>query len=158
MTRKYAFPRKDCVYFQTAEPRKREEEEKRHLKDGFPANLEYFKLNFLDPTEIQMGRQFASILPVLWIMAGSKGALPDAPAPHAPWLIPVDCPFVVLMQEKRFKEFHRHIEGRDDLTHVFIVTNSRDTYHNLREEVDAPYVVQLYKDYLENFKINFGKD
>lgn len=135
-----------------------EEEEKRPLKDGFPANLEYFKLDFLDPTEVQMGRQFAAILPVLWMMAGARGPLPDAPDPHAPWLIPADCPFAVLIQEKRFKEFHRHIEGRDDLTHVFIVTNSSSTYHNLREEIEGPQVVQLYKDYLQNFKINYGKD
>ena len=135
-----------------------EEEERRPLKDGFPANLEYFKLDFLDPTEVQMGRQFAAILPVLWMMAGARGPLPDAPDSHAHWLIPTDCPFAVLIQERRFKDFHRHIEGRVDLTHIFIVTDSRDTYHRLREEVNAPNVVQLYKDYLENFKINFGKD
>lgn len=135
-----------------------EEEEKRPLKDGFPANLEYFKLDFLDPTEVQMGRQFAAILPVLWMMAGARGPLPDAPDPHASWMIPADCPFAVLIQERRFKDFHRHIEGRDDLTHVFIVTNSRDTFHNLREEIKGPHVVQLYRDYLQNFKINTGKD
>lgn len=135
-----------------------EEEEKRPLKDGFSANLEYFKLDFLDPTEVQMGRQFAAILPILWMMAGARGPLPDAPDPHAPWLIPADCPFAVLIQERRFKEFHRHIEGRDDLTHVFIVTNSCSTYHNLREEIEGPHVVQLYRDYLQNFKINYGKD
>lgn len=128
------------------------------MSDGFPTNLEYFKLDFLDPTEVQMGRQFAAILPVLWMIAGSRGPLPDAPDPHAPWLIPADCPFAVLIQEKRFKEFHRHIEGRGDLTHVFIVTNSSSTYHNLREEIEGPQVVQLYRDYLQNFKINYGKD
>lgn len=134
-----------------------EEEEKRPLTEGFPANLEYFKLDFLDPAEIQMGRQFAAILPVLWMMAGSRGSLPDAPDAHAPWLIPTDCPFAVLIQEQRFKEFHRHIEKRRDLTHVFIVTNSSSTYHNLKEELEIPHVVQLYKDYLQNFKINFSK-
>lgn len=135
-----------------------DEEEKRPLKDGFPANLEYFKLDFLNPTEIQMGRQFAAILPILWMIAGARGPLPDTPAAHAHWLIPADCPFAVLIQEKRFKNFHRHIEGRDGLTHVFIVTNSSSTYHNLREEIKVPHVVQLYRDYLQNFKLNYGKD
>jgi len=135
-----------------------EEEEKRPMKDGFPANLEYFKLDFLDPAEVQMGRQFAAILPVLWMMAGARGPLPNAPDPHASWLIPADCSFAVLIQERRFKEFHRKIEGRNDLTHVFIVTNSNSTYHNLWEELEVSHVVQLYKDYLQNFKINYGKD
>ena len=130
------------------------EEEKRPLAAGFPANLDYFKLDFLQPTEVQMGRQFAAILPILWMMAGAKGKRPEPPAPSAPWLIPPDCPFAVLMHETRFKDFHRHLIKRPDLTHVFIVTHSRDTYHKLREEIDAPEVVQLYRDYLKNFRIN----
>lgn len=135
-----------------------EEIEKRPLADGFAVNLAYFKLDFLDPNDVQMGRQFAAILPVLWMMAGSKGARPQPPGSHAPWLIPEGCPFAVLLHEARFKDFHRHIEGRDDLTHIFIVTNAREVYHKLREEIDAPHVVQLYKDYLENFKINLKQD
>jgi adenine-specific DNA-methyltransferase len=135
-----------------------EEEEKRPLAQGFPANLEYFRLDFLDPDDVRMGRQFAAILPILWMMAGAKGQRPEPPVPSAPWLIPADCPFAVLMQETRFKDFHRHIHKRADLTHVFIVTNSRETYYKLREEIDAPEVIQLYRDYLENFKINLFKD
>ena len=44
------------------------------------------------------------------------------------------------------------------LTHAFIVTNSDDVFFKLREEIDVPNVVQLYKDYLENFKINLRRD
>lgn len=127
------------------------------MTDGFAANLEYFKLDFLDPQEIQMGRQFAAILPILWMMAGSRGPRPAAPDAHAPWLLPDGCPFVVLMQETRFKEFVRHVESRADLTHVFIVTNSQDTVYKLRHEWPELRVVQLYKDYLENFRINLSE-
>jgi adenine-specific DNA-methyltransferase len=127
------------------------------MADGFAANLEYFRLDFLDPQEIQMGRQFSAILPILWMMAGSRGARPDAPNARAPWLLPDGCPFVVLMQETRFKEFVRHVESRADLTHVFIVTNSQDTVYKLRREWPQLRVVQLYKDYLENFRINLSE-
>lgn len=133
------------------------EEEKRSLADGHPTNLEYFRLDFLDPQEIQMGRQFSAILPILWMMAGSRGSRPDAPNARAPWLLPDGCPFVVLMQETRFKEFVRHVESRTDLTHVFIVTNSQDTVYKLRREWPQLRVVQLYKDYLENFRINLSE-
>jgi adenine-specific DNA-methyltransferase len=127
------------------------------MADGFATNLEYFRLDFLDPQEIQMGRQFSAILPILWMMAGSRGPRPDAPDAHAPWLLPDGCPFVVLMQETRFKEFVRHVESRSDLTHVFIVTNSQDTVYKLRHEWPELHVVQLYKDYLENFRINLSE-
>jgi adenine-specific DNA-methyltransferase len=133
------------------------EDEKRPLAEGFAANVTYFKLDFLDPTEVQLGKQFKAILPILWMMAGSIGSVPAAPAANAPWLIPENSPFAVLLHDSRFKDFRRHITGRQ-LTHVFIVTNSRDAYWKLREELGAKHVVQLYKDYLDNFKINLVQD
>ena len=133
------------------------EDQKRPFAEGFATNVDYFRLDFLDPQEIQMGRQFSAILPILWMMAGARGPRPDAPDAHAPWLLPEGCPFVVLMQETRFKEFVRHVEIRSDLTHVFIVTNSQDTVYKLRREWPELRVVQLYKDYLENFRINLSE-
>jgi len=134
------------------------EDEKRPLADGFPVNLDYFRLDFLDPQEVQMGRQFAAILPILWMMAGARGPRPQAPDAHAPWLLPAGCPFAVLMQETRFKDFVRHVADRADLTHVFVVTNSQDTVYKLRHEWPTLRVVQLYKDYLENFRINLSEN
>ena len=143
---------------ETLGPQVVSEDEKCPLADGFAANLEYFRLDFLDPQEIQMGRQFAAILPLLWMMAGARGQRPAAPDPHAPWLVPANCPFAVLMQETRFKDFVRHVDGRTDITHVFVVTNSQDTVYKLRHEWPALRVVQLYKDYLENFRINISEN
>lgn len=138
-------------------PQEVAEDEKRPMAQGFAANLEYFRLDFLDPQEIQMGRQFAAVLPILWMMAGARGPRPTAPDAHAPWLLPDGCAFVVLMHETRFKDFARHVESRTDLTHVFIVTNSQDTVYKLRREWPDLRVVQLYKDYLENFRINLSE-
>jgi len=134
------------------------ENERRPLAEGFATNLDYFRLDFLDPLEVQMGRQFAAILPILWMMAGARGPRPNAPDAHAPWLLPSGCHFAVLMQETRFKDFVRHVESRADLTHVFVVTNSRNTVYKLRHEWPALRVVQLYKDYLENFRINLSEN
>lgn len=143
---------------ETLGPQEVSEDEKRPMADGFAANLEYFRLDFLDPQEIQMGRQFAAILPILWMMAGARGSRPAAPDPHAPWLVPTGCPFAVLMVETRFKDFVRRVSERTDITHVFVVTNSQDTLYRLRYEWPTLRVVQLYKDYLENFRINLSEN
>jgi adenine-specific DNA-methyltransferase len=122
---------------------------------GFAANLAYFKLEFLEPTEVAMGRQFAAILPVLWMMAGAQGPRPQAPDPHAHWLIPVGCPFAVLLRETRFREFLAKIETRADLTHLFLVTNSESAFHDMHAALPQGLTaIQLYKNYLDNFKIN----
>lgn len=131
------------------------EEEKRPMTEGFAANLAYFKLEFLEPTEVAMGRQFAAILPVLWMMAGARGPRPEAPDAHAHWLIPGGCPFAVLLRETRFREFLARIETRADLTHLFLVTNSEAAFHDMRAALpEGLTAIQLYKNYLDNFKIN----
>lgn len=105
-----------------------------------------------------MGRQFAAILPILWMMAGAKGPLLEAPDPHAPWLIPTDCPFAVLLRESRFREFLAKIAIRADLAHVFLVTHSESAFHDMRDALPEGLVaVQLYKNYLDNFKINIPR-
>ncbi len=131
------------------------EDDKRPLAAGFPANLDYFKLDFLQPAEVAMGQQFAAILPILWMKAGAVGPCPEPPAPQAHWLIPVDCPFVVLMRESRFREFLAKVGGREDLTHVYLVTNSDSAFHDMLAEFpDHLEIIQLYKSYLDNFRIN----
>jgi hypothetical protein len=129
------------------------EEEKLPMKNGFSANLEYFKLEFLDPHEVEMGRQFAAILPILWLMAGAKGPRPYSTG-DVPYLIPAGNPFAVLLDEAHFRPFKALIEPRPDLTHIFLVTDSEDAFFDMKAEIDAPNVIMLYKSYLQNFKIN----
>jgi adenine-specific DNA-methyltransferase len=59
------------------------------------------------------------------------------------------------MREGRFREFLAKIESRADLTHVFLVTNSDSAFHDMQGDLPEHIVaVQLYKNYLDNFKIN----
>jgi adenine-specific DNA-methyltransferase len=55
------------------------EEEKRPMREGFPTNLEYFKLEFLEKDEVALRRQFHEILPLLWLRAGAVGPRPVLP-------------------------------------------------------------------------------
>jgi len=133
-----------------------QEEEKRPMQDGFPANLEYFKLHFLDKDRVALGRQFREILPLLWLRAGAVGARPvlpdDEPVPSM--LIPPGSPFAVLVDETCFADFQAALSKRSDITHVYLVTDSVEAYQEMAAEMAAPHVIQLYRDYLENFAIN----
>lgn len=130
------------------------ENEKRPLSAGFEANLAYFKLDFLRPDEVQLGRQFAALVPILWLMAGTKGACPDADD-SKPFFIPERCPFAVLLDEHCFLSFKQLLQTRPDISHVFLVTHSEEGFFSMRDELDAGLqVTQLYKNYLDRFKIN----
>lgn len=134
------------------------EEEKRPIKDGFAANLEYFRLEFLDKDRVALGRQFREILPLLWLRAGAIGSRPELPDNETipPMLICDTNRFAVLIDETHFADFLVALENKDKLTHVFLVTDSEEAFQEMASEIKAPHVIQLYRDYLENFAINKG--
>lgn len=129
------------------------EAEKKPFAAGFNANLDYFRLEFLEPNEVALGRQFLSILSILWMMAGAKGPIPNVTGDES-YIIPDKCSFGVLLRESKFREFASLINAREDVTHVFIVTNSDDAFFDMKSELKAPEVIMLYKNYLKNFEIN----
>jgi adenine-specific DNA-methyltransferase len=128
------------------------DEEKRLFSEGFQANLDYFKLDFLEPNEVAMGLQLESILPVLWMMSGSKGEIPTIEG-NPPYIISESNTFAILLKEQRFAEFASQVNDLEDLNHVFIVTNSEDAFFEMKAELKVPNVVMLYKNYLKNFEL-----
>lgn len=129
------------------------EDEVRPLADGFDENLQYFRLDFLDPLNVELGRELSQLVPILWTMSGSKGSLPKVNGSE-PYLIPEAAPFSILIQETRFAEFRERLAGREDISHVFIVTDNVDSFHTMKEEIGHQRVIQLYSNYLNNFRIN----
>jgi adenine-specific DNA-methyltransferase len=136
------------------------EEEKRPISSGFLANLEYFKLEFLDKDHVALKRRFKEILPLLWLKAGAIGVRPELPerASEPEIFNPTGTSFAVLLDEKRFSQFLKALRGRNELTHVFIVTDADDAFKEMAADVSelirSVTIVQLYRDYLENFMIN----
>jgi adenine-specific DNA-methyltransferase len=132
------------------------EVEKSPMRMGFDANLEYFKLDFLEKDWVALGRQFGEILPLLWLKAGAAGTRPELPkrSKNPAMLIPDQNPFAVLLNENHFAKFCNKLAKRKDVTHVFIVTDSEDAFREMAIQLDVPNVIQLYRDYLENFMIN----
>ncbi|WP_295435782.1 site-specific DNA-methyltransferase [uncultured Thiodictyon sp.] len=140
------------------------EEEKRPLADGFAANLAYFKLEFLDQDRVALKRAFREILPLLWLKAGAIGPRPAfARGESEPvFFAPPGNPFAVLLDEAGLKALLGALSGRSGLRCVFIVTDSADAFKDLSAEAmevlgqGSPglEMVQLYRDYLDNFLIN----
>ena len=124
------------------------------MADGFQENAQYLTLAFLDPAEVKRGESYEAILPILWMMAGASGDL-ELTRGGGKHHFPKGCPFCVLLQEAHFADFGARLAKRADITHVFLVTNSVETFHEMAERVGkGRRCIQLYKSYLDNFKIN----
>ena len=72
-------------------------------------------------------------------------------------LLPELNPFAVLLDETRFADFQTALAARENISHIFLVTDSQEAFQEMAAQVDAPNVIQLYRDYLENFAINRGE-
>jgi len=126
----------------------------RQMKDGFEENAQYLRLDFLDPTEVKRGENYGAILPILWMMAGASGEL-ELSKGAGKHHFPKGCPFCVLLREDYFKEFAAKLADRPNITHVFLVTDSVEAFHEMASQISKDKrCVQLYKSYLDNFKIN----
>jgi adenine-specific DNA-methyltransferase len=124
------------------------------LSDGFLENLEYFRVDFLDPAEVARGDAFQAILPILWMKAGCQGERADSKGSQ-PWLIPKHSSFAVLIKEREFRAFREKLAERNDINWIFIVTDSEENFALMRRMLGRNVeCVQLYKSYLENFRLN----
>ncbi|HMR98103.1 MAG TPA: site-specific DNA-methyltransferase [Anaerolineales bacterium] len=126
----------------------------RKMKEGFEENIEYFRLDFLDPHEVAVGEKFEAIAPILWLMAGAQGKRENDKGEKG-WFIPKGSPFAVLIDEHAFNQFKKAIAKRTDLTHIFLVTDSIEGYRSMIAQLpEGVKTKMLYKSYLDNFKIN----
>lgn len=130
----------------------------RAMADGFKANAAFFKLGFLDKNAVALGRQFKELLPVLWMKTGCVGLCPKLEEESLPsMLILPQNAFAVLIDEYAFPEFMAKVNDEDRIKQVFIVTDSTSGYREMISHLSIKKSHQLYRDYLDNFRINTGR-
>ena len=128
------------------------------MAEGFKANAAFFKLGFLDKTRVALGAQFKELLPVLWMKANAVGCCPIIEGEILPdMLVLPQNHFAVLLEELSFKEFSEELEKYPEIGTVFIVTDSVNAYREMIRNMNGKQTYQLYRDYLDNFRINTGR-
>lgn len=125
-----------------------------HMADGFKANAAFFKLGFLDKNAVALGRQFKEMLPTLWMKAGAHGACPDIGETVPEMLILPENRMAVLVDERAYMAFSEKLDEHPEIETVFIVTDSESGYRDMISGLDVKASYQLYRDYLDNFRIN----
>ena len=128
------------------------------MAEGFKANAAYFKLGFLDKTSVALGRQFRQMIPTLWMKAGSHGPCPDLQDGTVPqMMICRENRFAVLNDETAYASFAESVNAIPEIETVYIVTDSNAGYREMIAGLKAENTYQLYRDYLDNFRINVGR-
>ncbi len=124
----------------------------RPMSDGFPANVEYFKLGFLDKDSVSLGAQFREILPLLWLKAGAIGERPELDGEdEPPMLVLPKNDFAVLLAETYFPQFITEMENVGEIHTIYFVTDSEDVFRSMSAHFGQANTYQLYRDYIDNF-------
>lgn len=124
------------------------------MSDGFKANVAFFKLGFLDKTAVALGRQLAELIPVLWLKAGAHGPCPELKDCNATMMIQPENRFAILIDEKQFSTFEEELQKYPKIQTIYFVTDSDPGYREMIKGYADKDTYQLYRDYLDNFRIN----
>lgn len=128
------------------------------MSEGFRANVKYFKLSFLNKTSVALGRQFKELLPVLWMKGNAIGKCPELETDEIPAMLILPAnKMAVLNDEIYYAEFDEELKKHTEIETVFIVTDSESAYREMIRHYDGKDCYQLYRDYLDNFRINTGR-
>ena len=129
------------------------------MANGFKANAAYFKLGFLDKNAVALGRQFKEMLPTLWMKAGAHGRCPSLESEEISKVIVLpENRFAVLTEENAFPELEEALTNHKEIDTVYIVTDYEAGYCAMVKNLNVENTYQLYRDYLDNFRINTGRN
>ncbi len=136
------------------------------MADGFKANAVFFKLGFLEKTSVQLGRQFKEMLPMLWLKAGGWGKCPTAEVVSTGsttgsslprYIILPENRFAVLIDENYFSEFAEKVHEKPEIQTAYLITDFEKGFKAMTNSLNIGKTYQLYRDYLDNFRINIER-
>jgi len=129
------------------------------IGEGFKSNVVFYKLGFLDKNEIALGRSFFDLMSILWMKAGSVGKCPEfEKTDRIPDMVILrKNHFAVLANERYYLQFQEEVNQCLEIDTIYIVTDSENGYREMISGLNTENTYQLYRDYLDNFKINIGR-
>lgn len=125
------------------------------MADGFAANAAYYKLTFLDKEKVSLGTQLEKLLPILWMKAGAHGVCPTHVEDE--YTVFAENKMAILNDEFAIDELKAALQDKSEVETVYIIDDSEENYRTLAASLHVRQTYQLYRDYLDNFKINIEK-
>ncbi len=102
--------------------------------------------------------QFKELLSTLWMKAGAIGKYPTTDATVPKMLILPKNKMAILNDENCFKEFAEKLTQYPEIDIVYLVTDYESSFVSMTQSLKNKKTYQLYRDYLDNFRINAGRN
>lgn len=125
------------------------------MSEGFAANAAYYKLTFLDKDKVSLGAQLDELLPILWMKAGAHGVCPTHV--EGEYMVFAENKMAILNEEYAIDDLKAALHDKPEVETVYIIDDSEENYRALAASLNVRQTYQLYRDYLDNFKINIER-
>jgi len=128
------------------------------MAEGFEENVQFMKLTYQDPVDVELDNAFTAIAPLLWMRAGGQGDMIQrlADVDDVPVSFDYTDRYAVLFDADRWREFIEVLPAT--VTTVFVVTDSASMFAGVAEALPSGVEpVRLYENYLSTFAINRGE-
>ena len=127
------------------------------MAEGFKANAAFFKLGFLEPSPVALGRKFGEMLPLLWLKAGAHGACPNAKKLEGMLVLPEN-KMAVLADEWELAAFKKQVKAAKTIETIYLVTDYEPSFRSMAKAFPGKTVIALYRDYLDHFRLNISRN
>lgn len=128
------------------------------MKNGFKANAAFFQLGFLDKTSVELGMCFNEMLPILWLKAGAIGSCPTVDDENIPEMVILpENKMAIMLNENSFSTFSEIVNETPEIETVFLATDYEVNYRSMVKNLIVAHSYQLYRDYLDHFRLNRGR-
>jgi adenine-specific DNA-methyltransferase len=123
----------------------------RPISAGFAENVEFFRLDYRDPDELDLDRRSHDLEPIMWLGAGATGEYGRDNGED--WLIPDGAGYAVLLNQTKFRQFIHALQERPRVRMVYLVTDSPEAYAEMSDGLPRSLRIQmLYHDYRQCFR------
>lgn len=120
---------------------------------GFEENVEFFRLDYLDPDQVELGTCFEALHPLLWLAAGGEGNSREEADLAKGFYISPKGRYAVLFREDGLRDLEEALCHHADIHHLFLITDSEEAYAEIRERLGTGRgTFMLYRDYLRHFR------
>jgi adenine-specific DNA-methyltransferase len=125
--------------------------------EGFAENVEFLELLYLDRNDVERGKLFESLAPLLWMRAGARGSVVEQSG--ASYALPEDASYGVLFAVEDWRAFVDAVDARPDITHVYVLADSVAQFQQIAAALSPTVRASiLYDDYLRSFELNTADD
>lgn len=122
---------------------------------GFDENVEFFDLVYLGADNVELGRCFEEIHPILWITAGARSERHRDINPTDGIAVDSAGGYAVLFDDSRLKLLEESLTQAADVGFVFHTTNDPDAFTELVAQVGGErFTAMLYREYLAACRTN----